>query len=418
MTDPETDPLVAVASTDEIRGHFPALERMQSGAPVAYFDGPGGTQIPGAVADAMVDYMFHHNANARWAYPTSAETDAARAHARLVFGVFLNCAPNEIVFGANMTTLTFHLARALGRRLRPGDEVVVTELDHHANVAPWTVLQSERGVTVKCARFIPQTGQLDWDHLRSLICGRTKVVAIGAAANAIGTINDVRRAADLAHEVSALAFVDGVHYAPHALVDVRSMDCDFFVCSSYKCYGPHVGVMYGRHEILSELEFPKVVPAPDTVPECAETGTLNHEGVVGAAAAVEWLGSLAPGGSLRSRLRQVYSALHERSSNQFEELWERLAAVAGVTLYGPSPRFARTPTLGFTVEGMPPRELASRLAELGLFVSHGDFYARTVIERFGLLPHGMVRAGCACYTTDDEVARLSEGVAAIAERRH
>jgi len=366
------------------------------------------------VADAMVDYMYNHNANAHWAYPASWETDSARAHARLVFGVFLNCAPNEVVFGANMTTLTFHLARALGRRLRPGDEVVVTELDHHANIAPWTVLESERGIVVRWARMIPATGQLDWDHVRSVVCDRTKVVALGAAANGIGTISDIRKAAELAHAVGALIFVDGVHYTPHALVDVQAMDCDFFACSAYKCYGPHVGVLYGRYDLLSELEFPKVIPAPDSVPECAETGTLNHEGVVGAAAAVEWLGSLALGSSLRSKLQEVYEALHERSAELLALLWGGLAAVPGVTLYGPPPGCARTPTVGFNLHGVVPKDVAARLGERGLFLSHGDFYARTVIERLGLEPHGMVRAGCACYTTRDEITRLVEGVAAIA----
>jgi cysteine desulfurase family protein (TIGR01976 family) len=363
----------------------------------------------------MVDYMYHHNANAHWAYATSAETDAARAHARLVFGVFLNCAPNEIVFGSNMTTLTFHVARALGRWWGPGDEVVVTELDHHANIAPWTVLEAERGISVKWARLTPETGQLDWDHLRSLVRDRTKLIAIGAAANAIGTVNDIRAAADMAHAVEALVFVDGVHYAPHSLVDVQAMDCDFFACSAYKCYGPHVGVLYGRHDLLSGLEFPKVIPAPDAVPERAETGTLNHEGVVGAAAAVEWLGSLGAGPSLRATLREVYGALHERSSTQLTQLWEGLDAIPGVALYGPPPGSARTPTLGFTVAGVSPRDVAGHLGSLGVFVSHGDFYARTVIERLGLRPHGMVRAGCACYTTHDEIARLVEGVAAITD---
>jgi cysteine desulfurase family protein (TIGR01976 family) len=403
-----------VASTETIREDFPALERVHAGEPVAYFDCPGGTQVPGSVASAMLDYLFNHNANAKWAFPTSAETDAARAHARLVYGVFLNCAPNEVVFGANMTTLTFHLSRAIGRRLGPGDEIVVTELDHHANVGPWTALEAERGVTVRWVRLIPETGQIDWEHLTSLVGDRTKVVAIGAASNAIGTISNVRAAADIAHTVDALIFVDGVHYAPNALVDVSLLDCDFFVCSPYKCYGPHLGVLYGRYDLLADLEFPSLVPAPDTAPERAETGTLNHEGMVGAAAAVEWLASLADAGdSLRSKLRYVYDALHERGTRLLGDLWNGLVQVPGVRLYGPSPDSDRTPTIGFTVHGVASRDVAQFLGERGVFTSHGDFYAHTVIERLGLQPEGLVRAGCACYTTEEDVSRLLDGVRAL-----
>ena len=206
---------------------------------------------------------------------------------------FLQAAPNEIAFGANMTTLTFHLARALGRGYGPGDEIVVTELDHHANVAPWRALEQERGCTIRVARMIPETGQLDWDHFAQQLNARTKLVAIGAASNALGTINDVRRAAEMAHSLGARIFVDAVHYAPHELVDVRELDCDFLSCSAYKFYGPHIGVLYGRHELLASIDFPKLLPSPDTPPERAETGTQNHEGIAGAAAAVDFLASLA-----------------------------------------------------------------------------------------------------------------------------
>ncbi len=402
-----------VASTETIRSHFPALERRLNDVPVAYFDGPGGTQVPRAVVDAMADYLFNHNATAHWAFPTSAETDAARAHARVVFGVFLNCAPNEVVFGPNMTSLTFHLSRALAPRFSPGDEIVVTELDHHANIAPWTALEVERGVTVRWARMIPDTGQLDWDHFRSLVGDNTRLVALGAAANAIGTANDVRLAADIAHEAGSLIFVDGVHFAPHFLVDVRQIDCDFFACSPYKCYGPHMGVLYGRHELLEDLDFTKVLPAPDTAPERAETGTLNHEGMVGAAAAVEWLASLAMGDSLRSKLERTVQTLHERGSALFTDLWNGLSEVPGVTLYGPTPGENRTPTAGFTVAGMASKEVSRFLGERGVFTSHGDFYARTVVERLGLLPQGLVRAGCVCYTNGEEVSRLVDGVRSL-----
>ena len=303
-----------VASPSEIRSHFPALERRHGGFPVAYFDGPGGTQVPRHVADAVCDYLLHHNANTHWAYPTSAETDAALAGARGALADFLNAEPDEIAFGANMTTLTFHLARALGREWGPGDEVVVTELDHHANVAPWQRLAIERGVTVRTVRMLPETGQLDWAHFEETVTPRTRLVAVGAASNALGTISDIPRAVRLAHDAGALAFVDAVHYAPHELVDVRALGCDFLCCSAYKFYGPHVGVMFGRRDRFAKVDFPKLIPAPDTPPEMAETGTLNHEGIVGAGAAVDFLASLAEGPTRRAAagggFRRVPRARH------------------------------------------------------------------------------------------------------------
>ena len=255
----------------------------------------------------MADYLYHHNANAHWAFPTSHETDEAIADARHALADFLNASPGEVAFGANMTTLTFHLARSLGRGYGPGDEIVVTELDHHANVDPWRALERERGVTIRVARMVPETGQLDRDDLRRQIGDRTRLVAIGAASNALGTINDVAEAVRSAHAAGALVFVDAVHYAPHRLIDVREWDCDFLACSAYKFYGPHVGVLYGKHDLLQALDVPKLRPAPDTAPERLETGTQNHEGIVGAAAAVEFLASLAEGpitpGSPPGRLR-------------------------------------------------------------------------------------------------------------------
>ncbi len=417
MADPARDIDAAtsrVAATQAIREQFPALERLERGQPVAYFDGPGGTQVPRAVAYSVTDYLLHHNANTHWAYPTSAETDLALEHARAVFADFLNASPREIVFGANMTSLTYHVSRALGRELQEGDEIVVTELDHHANIAPWIALELERGVRVRWVTLIPETGQLDWNALESLINARTKLLAIGAAANALGTVNDVRHAADVAHAVGSLVFVDGVHYAPHALPDVLAFDCDFFACSPYKFYGPHVGVLFGRGELLDRLDFPRVEPASNESPERAETGTLNHEGIVGAAAGIEWLESLAQGDTRRARLTRTYGAFHTRGTTLFQQMWNGLAAVPGVTIYGPPPDAPRTPTAAFTVEGVASSEVTRQLAAQGVFSSHGDFYAQTVVERLGLQPEGLVRAGCACYTTATEAARLVDGVAAIA----
>jgi cysteine desulfurase family protein (TIGR01976 family) len=414
-------PGLSIASVDEIRAAFPALERVHDGHRVAYFDGPGGTQVPSAVVDAMADYLIHHNANTHWGFPTSAETDAAIFHARQAVAEFLNASPAEIGFGLNMTTLTFHLARAIGRRLGAGDAVVVTELDHHANIDPWRALERERGVTVLNVRMVPETGELDWNDLdRCLTDHRVKLLAIGAASNALGTINDVARAVAMAREANALSFVDAVHYAPHQLVNVREWGCDFLACSAYKFHGPHVGVLYGKREQLEALDFPKLQPAPSTVPEKLETGTQNHEGIVGAAAAVDYLASLArptagtSSSSRRERLRAVFDTLHERGSALLQRLWDGLSEIDGVTLYGPPPSAPRTPTLAFTLASRPAEEVSRLLAAQGIFASHGNFYAMTVIERLGVGDSGLIRLGCACYTTDEEVAWVIAGVKAIA----
>ncbi len=405
----------ATPAVAAIRSHFPALERRHGGVPVAYFDGPGGTQVPRVVVDAMADYLLQHNANTHWVYPTSVETDAALAAARAALADFVGGRPSEIAFGANMTSLTFHVSRALGRRLVPGDELVVTELDHHANVDPWRQLARERGLTVRTVRMRP-TGQLDGDDLAAAIGTRTRVVAIGAASNALGTINDVPHAAELAQAVGATVFVDAVHYAPHRLPDVRALGADFVACSAYKFYGPHLGVLWGRSDLVEQLDVPKLEPAPEKPPDRLETGTQNHEGIVGAAAAVDFLSSLAPGTDRRARLARAFAELHARGQDLVERLWTGLSAVPGVRLYGPPPSEPRTPTVAFTVRGLPSEDVARRLAERGVFVSHGDFYATTVVRRLGLEPDGLVRAGCACYTTTDEAERLVEGVAEVARQ--
>ena len=407
-----------VAGPDEIRAHFPALDRRAGGLPVAYFDGPGGTQVPRAVASAMQDYLFHHNANTHWEYPSSVETDAMIAAARAALADFLNASPNEIAFGLNMTTLTFHLARALGRRLGAGDEIVVTELDHHANIAPWRALERERGVTVRLVRLDAESGQLDWAHLERSFTPRTKVLAIGAASNALGTITDVARAGALARAAApgAIVFVDAVHFAPHQLVDVRAMGCDWLACSAYKFYGPHVGVLYGRHDQIVALDVPRLEPAPNSAPERLETGTQDHEGIVGAGAAVDFLAGLAPDAGIhrRARLTAAFAELHARGEQLLRRIWDGLGAIKGVRRFGPPPDQPRTPTVGFTVAGATTGQVARSLAKRGVFASNGDFYAATVVERLGQSEDGLVRAGSACYTTIAEVERLLEGVEAAA----
>ena len=399
-----------IASVTEIRDHFPALERMHNGYPVAYFDGPGGTQVPRYVVEQMADYLYHHNANTHWQYPTSAETDAAIEKSRIVLAEFLNASPHEIAFGSNMTTLTFHLSRALGLNFGPGDEIVVTELDHHANIDPWRRLVKERGVTIRTVRLDTETGQLNLHDLESFVGPKTKVVAVGAASNALGTINNIESIIQLAHSVGALAFVDAVHYAPHSLIDVKALDCDFLAMSAYKFYGPHIGVLFAKRELYEEIDFPRLVPAPDYAPENSETGTQNQEGMVGAGATVEFLASLSSAATRREQLTSVFAETHARNSSLFEQLWNGLSSINRVILYGPSPDLPRTPTVSFTIEGCSSAQAAKTLANKGLFLSHGDFYAATVVERLGLSDEGLLRAGCACYTTEEEIDRLVTGV--------
>lgn len=402
-----------VLSPADIRVRFPALDRTYNGHPVAYFDAPGGTQAPREVGEAMNDYLFHHNANTHWAYPTSEETDAILFAAREAVADLLNASPHEIAFGANMTSLTFHLSRALGRIWAPGDEVIVTELDHHANVAPWTALQLDRGVNVRVARMIPKTAQLDYAHLASLVTKRTKLIAVGGASNAVGTVNDLGRVAAIAKDAGALFFVDAVHLAPHELIDVQRIGCDFLACSAYKFYGPHAGILFARRELFDVLPFVKLTPAPDTAPERAETGTQNHEGIAGTRAAIDFLASLSGfDGPRRERLAASYSEIHARGLALVRKLWESLASMDHVHLYGPDPSQPRTPTVAFTVDGISAEDVSRTLAREGLFASHGDFYAMTAIEKLGV--EALVRIGCACYTTEDEIDRLIRTVARIA----
>jgi cysteine desulfurase family protein (TIGR01976 family) len=407
-------PVTSVQSLEHIRAAFPALDRVHGGARVAYFDGPGGTQVPHVVADAVADYLLHHNANTHWRYPTSEETDAAIQDAREWMAALLGADAAEVAFGANMTTLTFHVARALGRAWGLGDEIIVTELDHHANIAPWEALAVERGVTVRTARMLADTGELDWSDLERLVTPQTRLIAIGAASNALGTITDVRRAGDLVHAVGGLLFVDAVHYAPHVLVDVSALGCDLLACSAYKFYGPHVGVLYGRRALLESLDVPRLLPAPNTAPDRLETGTQNHEGIVGVSRTVRFLASLSGIDAPRPALEATFAALHARGQQLLEQMWAGLTAIPGVILYGPPPGRPRTPTVSFAVSARHPGGVAAALADRGVFVSHGDFYAATVIARLGRAPEGLVRAGCACYTGSEEVARLVDGVRSIA----
>jgi cysteine desulfurase family protein (TIGR01976 family) len=315
-----------------------------------------------------------------------------------------------------MTSLTFHLARALGRGFGSGDEIIVTELDHHANSDTWRSLEKERGVVIRVVTMDIESGTLEFSELENFLNSKTKLLAIGAASNAIGTISDVKRGCALARQNGTLSFVDAVHYAAHNLVDVKDFGCDFLACSAYKFYGPHIGILFGRKELLETVDFPKLQPAPDYSPERLETGTQSHESIAGAAAAVNFLASLSEGNSRREKLRNTFHEFHLRKMDLFKTMWDELGIIEGVRLYGQPPDGQRTPTLGFTVKNMNSEEVSKKLVERGIFTSHGDFYAMTVLERLGLAEEGLVRVGCACYSTPEEIERLIEGVRQIVQK--
>lgn len=402
---------------ERIRQDFPVFERRMDGRPIAFFDGPAGSQVPRQVAKAVVEYLTLHNANTQAQFATSIETDQIIADARRAMADFVGGAPDEIVFGANMTTLTFHLSRSLGRAWAPGDEVIVTALDHQANVAPWRRMAADAGMEVRVVPFDRATLQLDYEALEAMLSPRTRLLAIGAASNALGTINDVRRAAEMARAAGALTFVDAVHFAPHRWIDVATLGCDFLACSAYKFFGPHAGVLWAKRELLDRFEPYKVPPAPDDAPERWETGTQNHEGIAGIGAAVGWIASIAGEGApdRREALRRSFAAMEAHESTLFRRLEDGLRALPGVHFHGVAHGHPRTPTAAFTVDGASPEEVARRLGRTGVFVGDGDFYATTVCDTLGLSDcGGVVRAGIAPYTTGDDVQRLIDGVVGIA----
>lgn len=405
------------------RSQFPALAQTVAGRPAVFFDGPGGTQTPQQVIDAVSNCLTFSNANLHGAFVTSARADEILNGAHAAMADLLGCDADEIVFGPNMTTLTFALSRALGRELGPGDEIVVTRLDHDANVAPWRALE-ERGVVVRAVDVDVEDCTLDMDDLARQISERTRLVAVGYASNAVGTINDVAEAVRRAHAVGALAFIDAVHYAPHGPIDVRALDCDFLACSPYKFFAPHMGVIYGKREHLTRLRPYKVRPSPDETPHRWETGTQNHEGMAGVTAAVEYLAELGRSADpsaqgRRAELLAAMGAIRSYERALAEQLIAGLLAVPGLTFYGISEpaRFAsRTPTVAIRLAGRTPREVASALGERGIFVWDGNYYALELTERLGVEPSGgMVRIGLMHYNTAEEVDRLLAALNELAE---
>ncbi len=402
-----------------VRSHFPALRRRIAGHPIAYFDGPGGTQVPQRVVDAIADYLLNHNANDGWAYATSVETDEGLQRARTTVAAFLNATTDEIVFGANMTTLAFHLARAIGRSLVPGDEIVVTDLDHHANVDPWVALARDYGATIRRVPLRDGAPELDLDAYRAMLSSRTKLVAVGLSSNAFGTINPVAAMVADAHRVGALAFVDAVHAAAHGALDVRALDADLLAFSAYKVYGPHVGVAYVRDALLERLEVPKLAPQASYGSKRAESGTINFEGIAGTAAALDFIADLdddthAP---FRTRIVRAMRALASEEQHVFRSLVAGLRALDGVTTYEPPTGVPRHPTVAFSVRGHVADDVSKALGDVhGVFVSHGNFYAATAVAQVAPAvadAGGVLRAGIAMYTTPADVERLVAGVASM-----
>ncbi len=404
------------------RRYFPALELTINGEPAVYFDNPGGTQVPQQVIDAMVSYLREANANTYGAFVTSQRTNAVIAAARSAMADFLHAAsPNQIVFGPNMTTLTFAFSRAIGKTLQPGDELVATVLDHDANVAPWLALQ-ERGVVIRTVDIHPEDVTLDMNDMRTKITERTKVVAVGYASNAVGTINDVTTIIRWAREVGALVWIDAVQFAPHGPIDVQKLDADFLVCSSYKFFGPHLGILYGKSEYLERFPAYKVRPASDSAPERWETGTQNHEGLAGLIGAIDYLGMLGreqsahgieipEGYTGRQReLKVAMQAIMNYERGLSAQLLAGLREIEGLKVYGitnPRDLAWRLPTVACTIDGHIPRELAEHLAERGIFAWDGNYYALGVMERLGLEGHGgALRLGMAHYNTPREVDRV------------
>jgi cysteine desulfurase family protein (TIGR01976 family) len=412
---PITETSAAALDLNYVRSQFPSLAQTVNGHPAAFLDGPGGTQVPQRVIDAISAYLSHDNANTGGAYSTSRHTDAMLARARGAMADFLHCGPDEVVFGPNMTSLTFAISRAIGRELGPGDEIVVTRLDHDANVSPWIAMAEDRGVTVRWAEIHDEDCTLDLADLSSKINERTKLVAVGYASNAVGTINPVKEITRLAHAAGALSYIDAVHYGPHGLIDVAAIDCDFLACSTYKFFGPHLGVLFGKRAHLQRYRPYKVRPNTNTIPNCWEWGTLNHECIAGIEAVVEYIADLGRRGradvkTRRAAIGKAYDAIHEHERALLEQMMSGLKAIPGLRIYGitdPARHNERCGTFAVRVQGHTPLELATKLGERGLFTWDGNYYALNLTEHLDVEKSGgFLRIGLVHYNTIEEVDRL------------
>ena len=405
-----------------VRAQFPSLSQTVAGQPAVFFDGPGGTQVPQRVIDAISDYLAHSNANTCGAYATSQRTNTVLAEARSAMADFFGSDPDEVVFGPNMTTLTFAISRSIGRELGPGDEILLTHLDHDANVSPWRALE-ERGVSIRFVDINEDDCTLNLADLEQKISTRTRVVAVGYASNAVGTINDVKEIVRLAHKKGALAYIDAVHYAPHGPIDVRALDCDFLACSSYKFFGPHMGILYGKREHLQRLQPYKVRANTNAVPNRWEWGTLNHECIAGITACVDYLADLGrqvdPSASgRRAALLAAYGAIQQYEHGLAETLIAGLLTIPGLKFYGMrdlKKMEQRCPTVAVRIEGQTPLQLATRLGERGFFTWDGNYYALNLTERLDVEKDGgFLRIGLAHYNTAEEVQRFLAALREIA----
>ena len=398
-----------------IRAQFPSLSQTVNGHPAAFLDGPGGTQVPQRVIDAISNYLSRDNSNTSGAYATGRRTDAMISDARGAMADFLHCAADEVVFGPNMTTLTYMISRAIGRELKPGDEIVVTRLDHDANCSPWLQMAEDRGVTVRWAEIHDEDCTLDLADLASKINSKTKLVAAGYASNAVGTINPVKEIVALAHQAGALAYIDAVHYTPHGLIDVQALDCDFLVCSTYKFFGPHMGVLFGKREHLTRFRPYKVRPLTEGIPYRWEYGTLNHECIAGITACVEYIADLGrhvrpETSTRRAAIESAYAAIHEHERVLLDRIMTGLKKIPGAKVYGitdPARFEQRCATLAVRIEGHTPQELATKLGDRGFFTWDGNYYALNLTEHLGVEKSGgFLRIGLVHYNTLQEVDRL------------
>jgi cysteine desulfurase family protein (TIGR01976 family) len=397
-----------------VREQFPALERTHNGRRAVYFDGPGGSQVAKSAIDAVSGYMSRGGANLHGPFPTSVETEEILRDTRQAMADFLGAGPDEVAFGANMTTLTFAVSRALARTWDRNSEVVVTELDHRANVDPWLLAAAERGAAVRWVRVNPETLTLEADDIERAINDRTRLVAVGLASNAVGTVNDVAAIAKRAHGAGALVAVDAVHAAPHIPIDRDAIGADVLTCSAYKFFGPHVGVTAVRRDLLETLDVYKVEPAPDYIPDRLETGTQNHEGIAGAKGAIDFISSLGHGTSLQDKLVSGMRAIEEYEADLAERFRAALHEIPEVKLYAAPDGVLKTPTVAFRVEGHTPREVTERLAQEGFFVADGHFYASTLARKLGIHDKGgWIRAGLAPYNTEEEVEGFIESLKSL-----
>ena len=400
-----------------VRDQFPALGRTHNGRGVVYFDGPGGSQVARQAIEAITGYMERGGANLHGVFPTSTETEQILADTRMAAADFLGAAPEEVAFGANMTTLTFEISRALARWWDRDSEIVVTELDHRANVDPWLVAAAEQGARVRWIRVDPETLTLDENDLEQNITGRTKLVAIGLASNAVGTVNDVAAVAHRAHSTGSLVAVDAVHAAPHLPLDRDAMGADVITCSAYKFFGPHVGVTAIRRDLFEQMGVYRVDPAPDYIPDKLETGTQNHEGIAGLKGALDFISSLGEGTSQREKLTGAMKAIEEYEATLAENFRTALRGIPGIELYAAPDGVRKTPTIAFTVQGKAPEEVCLRMLEHGFFIAAGDFYASTLAEKLGIGERGgFIRVGLAPYNTEEEVERFVRALEAIVYR--